>query len=194
MKKNYLIAFMSIWLFSACTRNSLDIGSACHREIEDEVFVPNYQSFVTADKSLNPSSDETAFQGVITDEISRQMKVRGYKNSEENPNLIVFYALFPSEINLSVLQRTFRGLGKQNMSEELKRLKLRKGTLVLQVIENATNRPIWMGYAAGLSDPQTLNIDENSVRVATRQIFDQYKIFAKGYIPQEPVRRYSAGK
>jgi hypothetical protein len=39
-----------------------------------------------------------------------------------------------------------------------------------------------MGYAAGIAAPETHKIDEKALRVATRQIFDNYKIFAKDYI------------
>ena len=123
----------------------------------------------------------------MIDEIGNQMKLRGYQDSKDRPNLIVFYALFPSDVNLSVLQRSFRGLGKESMNEELRRVKLRKGTLLLQFVENDTNRPIWMGYAAGIAAPETQKIDEKALRVATRQIFDNYKIFAKDYIAGKTV-------
>jgi hypothetical protein len=185
MKKIYFFVFITLAI-SACNRNSFQIGSACHREIEDEVFKPNYQSFTTVEKQFTLVDTTYQFQAVI-DEIGNQMKLRGYQNSKEQPNLIVFYALFPSDVNLSVLQRSFRGLGKENMNEELRRVKLRKGTLLLQFVENDSNRPIWMGYAAGIAAPETHIIDEKALRVATRQIFDNYRIFAKDYIAGKPV-------
>jgi hypothetical protein len=43
-----------------------------------------------------------------------------------------------------------------------------------------------MGYAAGIAAPQTNVIDERSLIVATRQIFDNYKIFAKDYLAGKP--------
>jgi hypothetical protein len=182
MKKIYLLFFVAIIaLITSCNRNGFQIGTACHREIEDEVFKPNYQSFTTVEKQFNVVDTTYQFQAVI-DEIGNQMKLRGYQDSRERPNLIVFYALFPNDVNLSVLQRSFRGLGKENMNEELRRVRLRKGTLLLQFVENDSNRPIWMGYAAGIAQPETSKIDEKALRVATRQIFDNYKIFAKDYI------------
>jgi Domain of unknown function (DUF4136) len=181
MKKIYLFVVVALVALVSCNRNSFQIGSACHREIEDEVFKPNYQSFTTIEKQFTVFDSTYRFQAVI-DEIGNQMKLRGYQDSKEKPNLIVFYALFPNDVNLSILQRTFRGLGKENMNEELRRVKLRKGTLLLQFVENDSNRPIWMGYAAGIAAPQTNIIDERALRVATRQIFDNYKIFAKDYL------------
>lgn len=186
MKKIYLLAVLALLALASCSRNSFQIGSACHREIEDEVFKPNYQSFTTVEKQFAMIDTTYKFQAVI-DEIGNQMKLRGYEDSKERPNLIVFYALFPTDVNLSVLQRSFRGLGKENMNEELRRVKLRKGTLLLQFVENDSNRPIWMGYAAGIAAPETHNIDEKALRVATRQIFDNYRIFAKDYIAGKPV-------
>ncbi len=186
MKKIYLFAVLAILALVSCNRNSFQIGSACHREIEDEVFKPNYQSFTTVEKQFTMIDTTYKFQAVI-DEIGNQMKLRGYEDSKERPNLIVFYALFPTDVNLSVLQRSFRGLGKESMNEELRRVKLRKGTLLLQFVENDSNRPIWMGYAAGIAAPETHIIDEKALRVATRQIFDNYRIFAKDYIAGKPV-------
>jgi hypothetical protein len=185
MKKIYLFVVVALVALVSCNRNSFQIGSACHREIEDEVFKPNYESFTTIEKQFTVFDSTYRFQAVI-DEIGNQMKLRGYQDSKEKPNLIVFYALFPNDVNLSILQRTFRGLGKENMNEELRRVKLRKGTLLLQFVENDSNRPIWMGYAAGIAAPQTNIIDERALRVATRQIFDNYKIFAKDYLAGKP--------
>lgn len=185
MKKNYLLVVVALVALVSCNRNSFQIGSACHREIEDEVFKPNYQSFTTIEKQFTVVDSSYKFQAVI-DEIGNQMKLRGYQDSKEKPNLIVFYALFPNDVSLSILQRTFRGLGKESMNEELRRVKLRKGTLLLQFVENDSNRPIWMGYAAGIAAPQTNVIDERSLIVATRQIFDNYKIFAKDYLAGKP--------
>ncbi len=181
MKKIYLLFFIALVALTSCNRNGFQIGTACHREIEDEVFKPNYQSFTTIEKQFNVIDTTYQFQAVI-DEIGNQMKLRGYQDLKERPNLIVFYALFPNDVNLSVLQRSFRGLGKENMNEELRRIRLRKGTLLIQFVENDSNRPIWMGYAAGIAQPETSKIDEKALRVATRQIFDNYKIFAKDYI------------
>ena len=185
MKKNYLFVVVALVALVSCNRNSFQIGSACHREIEDEVFKPNYQSFTTIEKQFTVVDSSYKFQAVI-DEIGNQMKLRGYQDSKEKPNLIVFYALFPNDVSLSILQRTFRGLGKESMNEELRRIKLRKGTLLLQFVENDSNRPIWMGYAAGIAAPQTNVIDERALIVATRQIFDNYKIFAKDYLAGKP--------
>ncbi|MCU0468726.1 MAG: DUF4136 domain-containing protein [Arcicella sp.] len=181
MKKVYFLYLIAFLALSSCNRNGFQIGTACHREIEDEVFKPNYQSFTTVEKQFSIVDTTYQFQAVI-DEIGNQMKLRGYQDSKERPNLIVFYALFPNDVNLSVLQRSFRGLGKESMNEELRRIRLRKGTLLLQFVENDSNRPIWMGYAAGIAQPETKKIDERALRIATRQIFDNYKIFAKDYI------------
>jgi hypothetical protein len=185
MRKLYFYVFAALLLMSACTRNSFQVGSACHREIEDEVFKPNYESFTCIEKQFTVMDTTYKFEAVI-DEIDTQMRLRGYLDTKERPNLIVFYALFPSDVNLSVLQRSFRGLGKENMNEELKRVKLRKGTLLLQFVENDTNRPIWMGYAAGIAQQPTNIIDEKALRTATRQIFDNYRIFAKNYLAGKP--------
>ena len=186
MKKVYLLFFIASIALTSCNRSGFQVGTACHREIEDEVFKPNYASFTTVEKQFSIVDTTYQFQAVI-DEIGNQMKLRGYQDSKDRPNLIVFYALFPSDVNLSVLQRSFRGLGKESMNEELRRIKLRKGTLLLQFVENDTNRPIWMGYAAGIAAPETHKIDEKALRVATRQIFDNYKIFAKDYIAGKTV-------
>ena len=35
---------------------------------------------------------------------------------------------------------------------------------------------------AGIAAPETHSIDEKALRIATRQIFDNYRIFAKDYI------------
>ncbi len=186
MRKWYVLLLTSALIgLGACSKNAFQIGSACHREIEDEVFKPNYESFTCIEKQYT-AVDTTYKVEAVVDEIDTQMRLRGYADSKEKPNLIVFYALFPSDVSLSVLQRSFRGLGKENMSEELKRVRLKKGTLMLQFVENDTNRPIWMGYAAGIAKPPYNIIDEKTLRTATRQIFDNYRIFAKNYINSQP--------
>ncbi|MFC0185187.1 protein of unknown function [Pseudarcicella hirudinis] len=173
MKRVQQLLFLAAILgFISCSRQNYLVGSAYHKaNDEDEV---KYDSFTCIE-----SDSILSYEPVIS-EISSQMKLRGYANLADKPQIIVFYALFPNEVNLSVLRRTFRGFGKEEFNEELDRIRLKRGTLLIQFIENETNRPIWMGYASGLANKHA--IDEKTLHQATRTILDNYRVFAVGYI------------
>ena len=72
MKKVYLLFFIASVILTSCNRNGFQVGTACHREIEDEVFKPNYASFTTVEKQFSIVDTTYQFQAVI-DEIGNQM-------------------------------------------------------------------------------------------------------------------------
>jgi hypothetical protein len=178
MKNIYLLACcLFLVLCVSCNRAQYFVGVGYPRE----PYEINYKSFNCIDvQNAFPDSMSLKNETVIT-EINSQMTLRGYQNAPEKPELIIFYVLFPDNVNLTVMRRSLRDFRGTDFNEELNKIRLKKGTLLVQLIDNYTNKPVWMGYAAGLATP-TGRIDEEGVRVATRRIFDYFRYTAIGYV------------
>jgi hypothetical protein len=50
----------------------------------------------------------------------------------------------------------------------------------MQMVDGNLNRSVWMGYVSGLM-ARSPQVDGTQLRVATRQLFDNYPVLAYGF-------------
>lgn len=115
-------------------------------------------------------------QQIIVDEIETQMRARGYTYQEEKGDLSVIFSVYTDAFRLKQTDPNYAAS------------KLKKGTLLIHLVDEALNRSVWMGYASGLFE-KTEALPESQVRSATRRIMDQYPATAYGYLPMKMAKQ-----
>jgi hypothetical protein len=143
-----------------------------------------YSTFTFVDQR-GSGDDSAIYNPIIEDAITYRMKLQGYKQTEEDPNLLVSYRIFFDDFQ-------FMGYNQPNIDQWVKRenidekydpidYKLRQGTLLILLHDRKKRRVIWQGYASGLFGNENFD-NERYMKRAVRSIFDQYRFFADGYM------------
>jgi hypothetical protein len=146
-----------------------------------------YKNFAVINRSA-VDNDSSMSNETISKEIEDRMKLQGYKPVEKKPNLLVFHKIYYDDL-------LFQGFRQPDMDQWVKeqvdeeedakydptKYDLRKGTLLIQMVDSKNHNVIWQGYASGLFTENTVK-NEKFLRRAVRNIFDQYRAFAEGYL------------
>ena len=123
---------------------------------------------------------------MIQKAINHRMSLLGYKQDDKKPNLLIGYKIFFSDFN-------FKGWNQPELEDWLKKqgfieedinrinYKLKEGTLMILMVDRKQKKAVWQGYNSGLIDTNVLD-NERFVRGTVRTIFDEYKIFARGFL------------
>ena len=61
---------------------------------------------------------------------------------------------------------------------------LRQGTLLVLMYDRERKKSIWQGYASGVFGDSFYS-DKRYLQGAVRSIFDQYKVFAEGFVVEK---------
>ena len=129
---------------------------------------------------------------MIRDAIHYRMSLLGYKQDDQDPNILVGYKIYFHNFN-------FKGYEQPDIEQWLEeqykdeptdkevydpvKYKLMEGTLFIFLVDKKKNKAIWQGYNSGLINPAEID-NERFVKGTVRTIFDKYRIFAEGYIKQ----------
>jgi hypothetical protein len=135
--------------------------------------------------------DSTMTNSMIKKTILSRMKFLGYKQSENKPDLIISYKMFPDSL-------AFRGYDqpaieswiiteKETEKYTRKRLDLTTGTLLIQFFDRRQNRSIWQGYSTSLYGEIDFS-DNRNLRNAVISILDKYRFWAEGFMENVAAR------
>ena len=125
---------------------------------------------------------------VVEKAIQYRMSLLGYRETEEDPNLLIAYKLFFDDFK-------FNGYKQPELEDWMKnegiiketfdpiKYRLKEGTLLILFVDRKQKKAIWQGYNSGLINPDALDNDR-FVKGSVRTIFDKYKIFARGYVEE----------
>ncbi|PQA60463.1 MULTISPECIES: DUF4136 domain-containing protein [Siphonobacter] len=172
----FVFAVMGV-LCSACNPKSLVIHSG---------YAPNYTHlYNTYCIAFDPitAQDTTLQHDIITAEINRQMQLRGFQYTTEQPDVLVFYSLHPDKIKLNTYVKSYR---YPDVDYVVDKTFLRKGTLLIQFQDTFMNKTVWQGYAARVS-PEGF-FDRKAIRTATRNVLLGYNTFSLTYQAQNRER------
>ncbi|ALD21568.1 DUF4136 domain-containing protein [Hymenobacter sp. DG25A] len=151
-------------------------------------------SFVSGD---GLAADTSKLGQILRDAIRTRLRQQGYQQAERRPDLLVNFNVYEGDLR-------FRGFAQPTLTSWISwgqvetentpfsqreayqplRLMLREGTLLITLIDNRTNRAIWNGYASGVTVPAGTQ-GVTVLRRSVRSIFDEYRVFTKGYINHE---------
>lgn len=126
---------------------------------------------------------------LLRDAIKYRMSLLGYKESYEDPNILIAYKIFFNDFKFNgyIQPELEEWLEKEGVVKETfdpVKYKLKQGTLLILFVDRKQQKAVWQGYNSGLIDPATLD-DERYVKGTVRTIFDKYKVFARGYMMTE---------
>lgn len=149
----------------------------------------NYRTYSMVSNDLTVSPP--IYKEVIEEQISRMLEIRGYRQNTINPDLLVFYSLFPGKVSINTLSRSYgryNGItNKSKISLSPTRTTIKGGALVIQLIDAKSGSPVWLGHVTGLLTVQSVN-QETYIQHKIRLLFDKYDYFAHDFL----VSRYKA--
>ncbi|MBO9640345.1 DUF4136 domain-containing protein [Siphonobacter aquaeclarae] len=177
MKQSFLLLVTLAVIGTACNPKSLVIHSG---------YAPNYTHlYNTYCIAFDPitAEDTTLQHDIITAEINRQMQVRGFQYTTQNPDMLVFYSLHPDKIKLNTYVKSYR---YPEVDYVVDKAFLRKGTLLIQFQDTFMNKTVWQGYAARVS-PEGF-FDKKAIRTAARNVLLGYHTFSLTYQAQNRER------
>jgi hypothetical protein len=188
MKKYTLYLLAGIILLSGCMRREFLAES-------DYSYQGNFKNYKTFNFLQSDLADSSMNNETVKKAIKSRMELQGYKYAEKSPNLLVSYKIFYSDLN-------YKGYNQQELEEWMKRVRynkddepeaedkydeikhsLKKGALLITLIESKRNKAVWQGYTAGLFSEQYIS-QEMAYNRAVRSIFDRYRVFAQGFPTQ----------
>ena len=170
-----------VWLASCMGYKEFPVESDYSFEGEFK----RYKTFNFLDtKSSGP--DSSLQNQVIEDAIRARMELQGYKYSDNNPRLLVSYKIFYDSLFFTGYEQPDIELFveyEDNIDKEMDPVKynLRQGTLLVLMYDRERKKSIWQGYASGVFGNQYFS-DKRYLQGAVRSIFDQYKVFAEGFV------------
>lgn len=163
--KTFIYLVACTLLISACTTSKVRVDTTL-----DEQVSLAYNRTYSILKSSDLKNLREYEQGIILQEIEKQMNARGYKAMEEGGDLSVLFSVYTDQFKLKQSNPAYANQ------------KLKKGTLLIHLVDETLNRSVWMGYASGLFEKES-TLSERELRTATRRIMDQYPALAYGYAP-----------
>ena len=136
----------------------------------------------------NFDNDTLVPDEMLKSAIQYRMSLLGYRESNDNPNILIAYKLFFNDFkfkgyNQPELEAWLDNEGIVDETFDPIKYSLKEGTLLILFVDRKQEKAIWQGYNSGLIDPAALD-NERYVKGSVRTIFDKYKIFARGYFEE----------
>ncbi|WP_159102710.1 DUF4136 domain-containing protein [Flectobacillus major] len=173
MKRIFALLVIA-YLAGACSRQKFAV-QANNDHVMSHNFNQTYQVIISQSESLLATQNQSA----ILEEIDNQMKARGFRKSEQSPDIIIVFSLYENKLKI----KDSRKLDEDLPEYSTRRVTLKGGTLMIQMIDENLNKSIWLGMASGFLKPKT-TLEERQIKALTRSILDEYKTVAYGYLPR----------
>ncbi|MCC5939513.1 MAG: DUF4136 domain-containing protein [Lunatimonas sp.] len=158
----------------------------------------NYRGAFKKYKTFGFVEEETkgdnAFGEVIEKTISSRLGSQGFRIKDNNPDLLVIYKLYQSEVRyrgynqpdfdfwlkkqgIELLEDEPDSVAREKMRENYNAVKYTQndGMLVILVIDHKKGNTVWQGYTNAFFDYESPNINIDLTR-ATYKVMDQFKI------------------
>jgi len=117
--------------------------------------------------------------------IAKRMELLGYGLDVKSPDILVAYSIHQKKIELPGFSQPNINTWMRDQDGEFeyneKVYKLKKGTLLIQMIDHQTAKCIWNGYITDTYQKMIFR-DDRKLNLAVTQILDQYRFFARGFI------------
>lgn len=121
--------------------------------------------------------NDLLFKGMVRDAVDHEMASRGYTYQPTGGDLVVNFRSFdqPTEItSTSSLGEGYWGADESYPFNDQHKVKLDRGSILVQLIDRKKGVEVWQGYASGLTNGNVFDKNKDKVYVAVGQIFNQY--------------------
>lgn len=112
----------------------------------------------------------------IKEAIQYELTSRGYKMQSGNADMLVTFMVLEQPGTLRTYngyKMLYNGLDSTRTPENVEKVSVDAGTLLINIIDGKSGKVAWQGYASGILKPDMIN-DQTKVREAVRRIFDQF--------------------
>lgn len=117
----------------------------------------------------------------IKDAIRFELNAKGYKETENKPGILVDFEITEQAGTLLTFNgytRIDNGSDSIRTPQNKETVKIKPGTLLINLLDAKSGKVAWQGYASGILNPDMIN---NNVKVseAVSGIFKEFKFHAK---------------
>lgn len=184
--------FLAIVLVTTCYFSRAQVNVGADKSFSADI--SNYKTFTwTADIDKIPSDkifigpngvlvfNNESVRERIKNAIRYELESRGYQMGDDNADMMVTFMVLeqPGELRTYNGYETLDyGLDSIRTPENVETTHVAAGTLIINLIDNKTDKVAWQGYASGILKPETVN-NGNQVKEAVHSIFQQFDFKAK---------------
>ncbi|MBA9078085.1 MULTISPECIES: DUF4136 domain-containing protein [Rufibacter] len=148
-----------------------------------------YKTFNFVTHASEQDSATTQNYEVLKKFIKERLEIQGYEFTEKKPDLLVSYYLYFNDLNMKGYEQEEFDIWLVNNEEPAKehdpyrpvKMFMSQGTLLVTLLDHKKQNAVWQGYTSGVLADKSA---ENTAYLnrAVRTIFDQYRVFRKGYL------------
>ncbi len=179
------ISLLTLLLFASC------MGYKEFPVESDYSFEGDFRRYKTFNflDTRSSGSDSSLQNDIIESAIRARMELQGYEYTTRDPRLLVSYKIFYDSLFFTGYDQPDIELFieyEENIDQEMDPVKynLRQGTLLVLMYDRERKKSIWQGYASGVFGDSFYS-DKRYLQGAVRSIFDQYKVFAEGFVVEK---------
>ncbi len=117
----------------------------------------------------------------IKNAIKYELNAKGYQEDETNPDILVLFRVTEQPAKLQTYngyEMIDQGLDSVRTPENIERVNVDPGTLLINLLDRRSGKVAWQGYASGILKPDMVN-DDVKVREAVSSMFRQFNFTAK---------------
>lgn len=121
--------------------------------------------------------NDLVFKGMVRDAVEHEMAAKGYTYQPTGGDLVVNFRSFdqPTEITSNEnLGTGYWATDEPYAYDTQRKVKLDKGSILVQMIDRKKGVEVWQGYASGLTNGDAFDKSHDKVYVAVGQIFKEY--------------------
>jgi hypothetical protein len=176
-------------LFMASTSYAQDTGT----DFMLNTNIKNYKTFSWTDE-IDKIPTDAVFIGAngvvvfnnestrskIKEAIQYELNGRGYKMQENNADFMVQFIILEQPATLNTYngyELIWNGLDTVRTEENLEKVQVQPGTILISFIDAKSMKLAWQGYASGVLKPDMIN-DQVKIRSAISSIFRDYRFKA----------------
>lgn len=140
--------------------------------------IPNNRIFASPNGVIIFNNEST--RSKIKKAVQYEMDAKGYKYDPNNPDMFVIFQVTEQPGTLRTYngyQMIDNGFDSVRTRDNVAHTKIDGGTLLINIVDNKSDKVAWQGYASGILKPDMVN-DESKVRQAVSTIFNQFKFTA----------------
>ncbi|WP_082161565.1 DUF4136 domain-containing protein [Rufibacter radiotolerans] len=190
MKNRYYLSHLFLLLLAGTLSSCLGFGN--HKFGSDYSYSGAFHKYKTFNFITHASENDSATlqnYEVIKKYIRERLEMQGYEYSEQKPDLLVSYYIYYNDLNMKGYEQEEFDIWLVNNEEPTAeheayrpiKVYMTQGTLLVTLLDHKKQNAVWQGYTSGvMADPSS----ESTAYLnrAVRTIFDQYRVFRKGYL------------
>ncbi len=141
-----------------------------------------YKTYSWASQITNPQNgvyflNDLVFKGMIRDAVDHEMAAKGYTYQPTSGDLVINFRSFDKPVEITSSDNLGPGYWDSNESyayNSQNKVKLDRGSILVQMIDRKKGVEVWQGYASGLTNGDAFDKSKDKVYVAVGQIFKGY--------------------